>query len=95
MFAPSVGIRAGTKLGPYEVFSPFGAVGMGGGYCARDAGLGNGKGNDFAIGSSKMLFEGKRIPPTADGKKLVLPVDGDRGSTSSTLVADGRRQLKN
>ncbi|HET7840147.1 MAG TPA: protein kinase [Terriglobia bacterium] len=62
----------------------------------------NGKGSDFAIGASKMLFGGKALPVapqvgltiTADGKKVLIPVPGERASVPFTVITDWRAQLK-
>lgn len=62
----------------------------------------NGKGNDFAIGAAKTLFGDKPVPSalqqglglTRDGKRLLLPVEGDAGSVPFMLVTDWRAVLK-
>src|SRR5438067_11309829 len=40
MGSTTIGLKAGTRIGPYEVVSMVGAGGMGEVYCARDTRLG-------------------------------------------------------
>ncbi len=62
----------------------------------------NGKGNDFSIGATKALFGGKPIPGvpqqglvvTPDGKRLLLPVEGENASVPFTLVTNWKAELK-
>jgi eukaryotic-like serine/threonine-protein kinase len=62
----------------------------------------NGKGNDFAIGAAKTLFDGKAVPLTSllsltatpDLKKLLIPLQSEKASVPFTIVTNWRAQLK-
>jgi eukaryotic-like serine/threonine-protein kinase len=62
----------------------------------------NGKGNDFAIGATRTLFGGKPMPAnplngialSADGKKVLIAVEGERASVPFTIITDWQEQLR-
>ena len=62
----------------------------------------NGKGNDFSVGGTQTLFGGKPIPGilerglliTPDGKKLLMPVQGENASIPFTVVTNWRAAIK-
>lgn len=65
----------------------------------------NSRGSDFSIGATKTLFDGKPIPGfaggaqhhlwvTPDGKRLLLPVEGENASVPFTLVTNWFTAIK-
>ncbi|HKS96045.1 MAG TPA: protein kinase [Terriglobia bacterium] len=65
----------------------------------------NGRGNDFSIGATQTLFGGKPIPgfrggqgrrlwATLDGKRLLVPVEGENASVPFTLVTNWFAAIK-
>jgi eukaryotic-like serine/threonine-protein kinase len=62
----------------------------------------NGKGNEFSVGATKAVFDGKSIPGaigrgvwvTSDGKRLLVPVPEGTSAVPFTLNTNWRAQFK-